>query len=330
MGSVARHEIEQKSARQRLAGAQAAQQGRPTGGHRPVGYESDGITIRPVEARLIRAGYRDLLNGSSLRSIARSWNLAEFRSTRGGRWRPDSVRDVLTRSRYAGIRSYRGEEVGPGQWKAVVDESTFRAATALLADPSRRTTPANRRRYMLSGLAHCGLCGALMDTGRTQRVKRTYKCSQLKHLAVSAEPIDELVGEVVVARLAQPDAVDLLAVADRPDIDELRTESQALAVRLDELADLYAAGSVTAAQLTRGTETLRGQLDGVRARMSDASRLDILGPLVGSSDVAAAWAKLDNDRRWLVVDALMTVTVMSPGRGARYFKPETVQIEWRY
>jgi hypothetical protein len=37
----------------------------------------------------------------------------------------------------------------------------------------------------------------------------------------------------------------------------------------------------------------------------------------------------DPDRRRVVIDALMTVPVRSPGQGARRFRPETVEIIWR-
>ena len=61
--------------------------------------------------------------------------------------------------------------------------------------------------------------------------------------------------------------------------------------------------------------------------MANAGRTDILGPLVKAHDVRAVWEGLSTERRRVIIDALMTVKIMSPGRGVRTFRPETVIIE---
>jgi hypothetical protein len=60
--------------------------------------------------------------------------------------------------------------------------------------------------------------------------------------------------------------------------------------------------------------------------MADAGRADVLGPLIAADDVASAWAGLDVDRRRAVVEKLMTVTLLPPGKGRRTFREETVEI----
>ena len=50
-GAVARREGERKSARQRRQALQAAQMGKPHLGRRAFGYEPDGLTVRPNEAK---------------------------------------------------------------------------------------------------------------------------------------------------------------------------------------------------------------------------------------------------------------------------------------
>ncbi|MGK5110997.1 recombinase family protein [Geodermatophilus sp. CPCC 205506] len=163
-GVVARGEIERKSARQKRANLQRAQLGRPrAGGRRAVGYERSGMEVRQAEARFIRDGYAMLLGGASLRGIAGQWNGAGFTTALGQPWRPDAVRYVLRNPRYAGLVVHLGEEVAAGTWPAIVPEHTYRAAVALLNDPSRRTTRTNARRYLLAGLALCS-CGAPVIT----------------------------------------------------------------------------------------------------------------------------------------------------------------------
>jgi hypothetical protein len=355
-GAVARGEMEQKSARQQRANLQRAEMGRPrAGGRRAVGYTADGTQLNEAEAVHIRDGYRLLLAGASLRGIASRWNAATipcdptnethpeacpscrgtgevaFTTAAGGPWRPDAVRYTLMNPRNAAIAVHRGEELGRGNWPPIVPEETYRAAVALLADPDRKTTPTNTRRYLLAGLARCH-CGAPVITGRTQHGQRTYRCGQTRgHLSVAAEPRDELVAAVVVGRLSREDAAELLLApgGGAVDVGALREESLALRARLAELADLFADGAVTAAQLSRGTERARARLAVIEDEMADAGRVSVLGDLVTADDVQAVWHDLDLDRRRAVIDALMTVTLLSPGRGARTFRPETVHIEWR-
>lgn len=329
LASVASAEVERKGARQKRALLQAAQQGRPAGGNRPVGYEQDGITIRRDEARVIKKGYRDLLAGASLRGLAADWNKAGFRTTRGGEWRSDSVRYVLLNPRYAGLRSHRGEVIGKAVWKPIVAEDTYEAVKAILVNPRRKTTSDTRRRYLLSGLARCGRCGAVMVSGRTSAGARTYKCSKIAHLSRNAETLDAFIRELVAARLALPDAADLLVDQETPDIDSIRDEAQSVRGRLDELAQLYSDGSVTAAQLTSGTATLRERLQDLERRMAHGVRSDVLADLVKARRPVDAWDVLDIDRKRAVVDTLMVVTLKSPGRGARSLEPDTVAIDWR-
>ncbi len=329
-GAVARAEVERKSARQKAANRQRASMGKPpVGGFRAFGYTPDGMELVSDEAELIRAAYRDLLAGASVRGIAARWNAQGSLTPHGGRWRPDAVRRVLHNPRNAALRVYLSEQVAAGNWPPVVPEETYRAAVALLTDASRRTTDGNARKYLLPGLARCCVCGAPVVTGRTQRGKRTYRCGRTRgHLSRGAEPVDDFVTRLVVARLSAPDAADLLST-ETVDVAALREESSALRVRLTELADLFADGAITAAQLARGTDRARTRLEVIEQEMAAAGGVSVLGDLITAEDVQAAWDRLDLDRRRAVVEALMAITLLPPGRGNRVFRPETVQIEWR-
>jgi site-specific DNA recombinase len=328
-GVVARGEVEQKSARQKAANEQRRGMGKPpAGGLRAVGYEPDGMMLREPEASLIREAYRDLLAGASLRTIAARWNAAGFQTSRGGAWRPDGVRYVLRNPRNAALVAHRGEVVGPGAWPPIVPEETYRAAAALLDDPTRRTTPTNARRYLLAGLARCH-CGAPVITGRTQQGTRTYRCGKSRgHLSVAAEPRDHLVTKVIIGRLSAHDAASLLTT-ESVDVAALREEAMALRTRLTELADLFADGTITAAQLARGTDRARTRLAVVEQEMATAGEVSVVCDLITADDVEVAWQDLDLDRRRTVIDALVTITLLSPGQGARRFDPQTVVIERR-
>jgi site-specific DNA recombinase len=339
LASVARGEVERKGARQKRAQQQAAEQGRPAGGRRAFGYTSDGMTVVPDEAKLVAEAYRELLVGASLKSIARTWNERGFTTTAGNPWRHDSVRGVLKNARYAGLRTYRGEVVGPATWDAVIDQETFDAADALLSMPERRTTSTTARKYLLPGLAFCGVCGeetadgyvAASDvaTGHSRHGQRVYVCRAKKCISRKAEPVDELIEAVMVERLSRPDAVELLSEPSSPEVDKARIQAQAIRERIDNLAVGLEEGILTLASVRRSSERLHKELAVIDGKIQNASHADVLTPLVTAGDVAAAWAACDLKQKREAIAALLTITLLPPERGHQVFDPETVRIDWK-
>lgn len=354
LGSVAQHEIEQKSDRQSRAARQAAEQGRRIGGRRPFGYEPDGVTIRASEAAAVVDAYQAVLAGVPLNRIATEWNakgLVTPQSKRDGSpsfWTGQTLRSTMLNPRYAGLRSHVTEAllqsanpraarlkaiVGPAAWPPLVSEETWHAVVIILTDPARANLPRSSR-GLLTGLALCGVCGATVHRGaapaRGGRTGHpTYRCrAAMGHVGRAALPVDEYVADVVVARLERPDAADLLmAESPRPDATDLRVEAQAIRVRLDALAGLLADGVLTEAGVRRESGKLRAKLADVEAAQADAGKVNILGSLIGASNVRAAWEAKGTDRQRSVVDALMTVTLLPAGRGTRTFRRESVVID---
>jgi DNA invertase Pin-like site-specific DNA recombinase len=337
MGSVARHEVEHKSERQNRAAQQAAQEGRPTGGPRPFGYGRGGTTLDAAESREVRNAYAALLAGTPLREIARNLNRRGVTTTYGKQWGATQVRAVLLRARNAGLRTYRGEVIGPATWPALVDEGTWRAAVAVLSDPTRKTSPGFATRWLLSSLARCGVCGDTVSSAgvagatRSDGSRRTvYRCRTRKHVARQAEPVDNLVSQIVVERLSRPDAAALLVDDDAPDAEALRIEAQALRIKLDTLAIEFASDSLTASQLRVATEHVRARLLTVESAQAHTDKVPVLGDVVGAEDVQEVWDGLSFDRKRAVIDALMSVTIEpEPLQGARHFRPDLVRIEWK-
>ena len=281
------------------------------------------------EAALVKDAYADLLTGASLKGIAKRWNDQGSVTTMGGPWRHDNVRGVLRNPRYAGLRSYRGEVVGPATWPAVVDEETHAAAVALLSMPERRTTSTTARKYLLPGLAYCWKCGSDVATGHTRHGKRVYVCRANKCISRKAEPVDELVEGVMVARLSRPDAADLLTNADSPDLQTLRAKEHGIRERLDDLATGLEEGILTLGAVRRSSDRLQAELTAVQAAVRNATHADVLTPLVTATDVRATWDACDLQQKRAAIEALMTITLLKPEVGTREFDPETVSIEWR-
>jgi site-specific DNA recombinase len=140
-------------------------------------------------------------------------------------------------------------------------------------------------------------------------------------------------------RLARADAIELISDSTGPGVAALRSEVISLRSRLQRIAVEFADDdTVTPAQFRAITSRLRTRLDALEAHIADAGRVSVLGPFItaASEDRQAAiervrgvWdAMLEQgtDRCRAVIDTLMTITLHSPGPGARRFDPATIEI----
>lgn len=347
LATIGRMENEQKSERQRRALAQRADKGLPWGPIPAFGYAPDRVTVVEDEADLLRQAYVAVIAGASCRSIAAAWNAAGVGTRvhppkpgrvslrKAGEWSGAAIKRVLVNPRYMGVRGTSAGtntrtvlvERGPAIWAPIVEEDVWRSAHALLTNPSRTTTTVRARMHLLPGIARCGRCGAPMRSHRTQRSIPAYTCSVARHLSRKMEPVDDFVTSVVLARLARPDARDLLVDDTRADVSALRDEALALRGRLDVLAIDFADGTLTASQLRVATDRLRARLGEVESTMSDAGRVPVLAALVEATDPGAVWETLDLTRRRAVISTLLVPRVL-PARKGPGFDPATIEIEW--
>lgn len=339
LGAAARHEVEHSIERQKRAKLQAAIDGKFRGGRRAFGFESDGMTLRPVEADAIRDATRKILAGVAIAQVVREWNAAGLvTSFSGSKWTSRDFRKVILRPRNAALVTHEGKVIGPGQWPAIVEPDEFHALVALLGDPERRRSATTERKYLGSGLYVCGKCGKTMLTasqvGASKLDRRkTYRCSGGAHLGRIADRLDEYVTELVIARLSREDAAIALG-GPAVDAAALQTQRTGIQARLDELAALFADGSIDGSQLRRGSESLRSQLDGIDQRLAEARASSTLADLVlAGDDLRTVWGGLSVDVQAKVVDVLMTVTILPSPRGRQpggdYFNPEYIRIEWK-
>jgi site-specific DNA recombinase len=285
--------------------------------------------------------------------VARDWNgrgLLTPQSKRDGspsRWTTQTVRPTLLNPRYAGLRGgpivnvenkrikAHRQIMGVATWPALVPESTWRAVHALLTDAGRANPPRSGR-ALLTGVAVCGVCGALVHVGasparRGNPSQRNYRCSgSLGHVGRRAEPVEQYVSELVLERLSRDDASDLLIDHDRADVDELRGELLTLRNRRRSLLSLIVDGTFSESEVRIRAAALDEQIGAVEGKLADAGRVNVIGPLLAAEDLRAAWEAYGTDRQRAVIDCLLYVRIHPAGRGTRTFRPESVGIEWKF
>lgn len=354
LGAVAQYESEQKSMRQIRANQQRAAQGRHFSTRRCFGFEPDGLTLREPEADAIRWAYQHIEAGGSLREVARRWNELGFRGPQAGRkWTGSSVRMNLVLPRAAGMRTYkreivRGEDGEPvkAEWPALVDPDLWWAVQRVLGDPSRKTTPNEYSTLLLSGIAVCDDCDAPIQSGGTRIAKggrstHRYRCSNMAgHVYREAEPIERYIEDLIVARLARPDASQILKpdLSTGPDPAKVRSEIADLNERLRLLAEGFADGTIPVKAWQAGSQRAQAKIAELEASLPVSRATPALSALVTAEDVREAWRTLPVDSQREVVRALLVVRIVAPGTkenaslmvdGVKKANPETVKVTWR-
>ncbi|ANZ42499.1 hypothetical protein BBK82_05185 [Lentzea guizhouensis] len=359
--AVARYESEHKTARQQSKKLDMAEKGMYRGGPRPYGWESNGMTQVPTEIEILKEMGTRALAGEGLQALAKELNGRGQLTSRGKPWTGGTLKDVLLRARNAGLierrveepdapKKRRGEVFAKATWDGPFEEPMWRALVAKLTDPTRRRSASTELKWLGSGIYLCGRCDddTKMGSGTTHSKKRTskafkpaYRCRKQPHLVRIAEPVDELVEAVIVARLSQPDAHELLSPNPKVNIAALHQEANEIRARLDEQAALHAQGVIDTRQLIAGSKAMQERLKEIDRLVTVAGANSVFVGVIGAADVAKVWFGalpgrsdgLPIERRRAIIDAAMEIRIMPtrPGRkpDRSYFDPASVDIRWR-
>jgi len=321
LAGVSRAEIDAKGERQRRAGLQRAEAGRAPA-RRAFGYCQDG-NPHPEEAPIVKTLFADFLVGATMTGLARKLNADGHPTTRGKPWDDTGIRALLRNPRYIAERWYRGERVAVGEWPPLVSPATFQAAQDRLSSGVERR-PA--RRHLGSRLYRCH-CGALVKVSYDAQGYRAYVCEKQAHMKRRADPVDELVLQVIAARLRREDLAGLLA-AEQPHIDVTGLRRQAVALReqIDQLGVDHARKLLTAGQVRAATRQLENDLAAIETQLAEAGRESALAPVLDAPDPGTAWLGLPLDRQRAVLGALAEVVIL-PGRPGRPRRDETFDVE---
>jgi site-specific DNA recombinase len=338
MVSVAEMESQNTSVRLRRYMQAAARAGKIHGGPRRFGYESDGVTIRPAEADVVREAARRLLAGSSLRSIVADLNA---RGVRGAGGKPMSSRGlgrILRAPRTAAIVSYRGEEVASGTWEPILDRATWEQLRRLLDDPARSTAESRARRYLLGGFLVCGIegCGKRLISRpkyESWGTVRRYICVEgdqangRVHLTIAAEPLEALVVERVLDRLDGPSLARMLAahVATGEELADRIVDDEGALLELS--ADFYQRRQISRVEFLANRDELERRIRAGRDALAQAVDWAQLAGLPASPGaLRQAWVSWELGQRRRLLALVLDQVLILPATHHRGFDPNRVQI----
>jgi len=337
LAAVAANESDAKSRRSARKMLELAQAGKPHGGGtRSFGFAEDRQTIREAEAEVIRTLAARALAGESLTSLCRWLHDNDVPTVGGKQWRTPTVRNMLLNPRNSGQRTHRGQVIGAAVWPAIISAAQQDRLRTLLTDPARRTNR-TARRYLLSGLVRCGLCGTTMYSVPRYETRR-YLCRSgpdfggCGRMAVAAAPLEAFVAEAVLIRLDSPQLEDALTGQARAD-QQTAGLSERVAEdteQLAELAELWAAKAITAAEWLAARNPIEARRTETRKHIAQMTGSAALNGLVGNGEqLRTAWHSLTLPRQVAIVKAVANHVQMNPGRrGARTLEPNRFQIIW--
>lgn len=337
--SVDAAEAERTGERLRRAFLQKARTGAPNQGTRPFGWQADKITLDPKESELIRKAASAVSDGVGLNAVCREWNAAGVTTTRGNAWDHRALRQLLKGPRLAGWRVHRGEialdaagQPVRGVWQPLMtDDAWQRLQVALSGRNGRSTGRRGARRYLLSGVARCGVCGRQMYATPTYVKRRltghAYQCRRANGadahtISVAGAATDEAVTAVVVQHLRR--SGDLTATS--------RSVQFTGEGRLDEIPGLiqglmaaYNRGQLSGAVVFPQVEALEAE----QATLRTERQRFVVATVRPSHVSADAFCTADTDRQRAVLEELFDAVVIArAGRGARW-DPDRITYVWR-
>lgn len=339
LGAWARYESEHKSDRITRKKLELAQSGAFSGGPVPYGWEMiDGTpVIVEADAKEIRQAITATIAGASIGSIVRDLNDRGVLTRRGQQWTSTAVRNMLLRPTTAGLSAYRGEIVGKSTFPPIITEDEWRTVTAILTNPDRRLQTDSRVKHLLAGILRCGTCGAAMQIsarakGGNPDARFYYKCRTRGpgHAFQTAGPVENLVSKMVIAWLKEPGHIARVSGPQNQDRQrQLQNEAVALRGRMDEAANSFADGRITAKQMESITSRVKAKLEEVDRELATAARASVV-PALAAENVQAWWESAGIERQRTVIDALMTPIVETVNKSApRFFDPNRIRIEWK-
>lgn len=335
---LAEKEVDQSRERVLRAVRANAAAGRPHGkvpyGYRIVRDPETGEAVDrvpdEVTAPIVREIARRLLARESSYAIAKDLNARGIPAPRPsrdgspGRWSPVTMTRLVSNPTYAALRTHQGIVVGPATWTPLIDMDDHEKLIAIRTDPARLTHRGAERKWLLSGLAVCGECGAMMRRGR-DRGRLNYVCREKFCTARVLEATDTHVQEQIVRRLESQDLLNDLAEKN-DGAREAVIEVQALRDRLDGFTQAAIDGDLTPAMLANVEKQLRPKIVAAERRV----RSHLMSPLVAElagPDARMKWQLLSFDDRRAVIAHIATVRIMKT-RKSRSFNPASIEITW--
>jgi len=314
--------------------------GMPVGGPRPFGWSDDRLTLHPVESVHLRRWIDMSLHGASWSEIVMDSQTRGVTGTRGRPMVKSSLRQLLFSPRNCGYRMFHGEIVKVdgaqvvGQWETICTTDEWDALTSSRIIPRSQSTGLPRTaKYLLSGIARCGVCKSRMRGVRRRVGEKNYDsyvCPPRAEggkqcVARNIAEVDRLVTDTLMeVKLPPAGAASASAGWDR---QAALTSAEA---RLEGYVQDAARGKITDSMLYRMLPIIEeeiSELQKVKAAWLQSRNQRMLATTTWD---AATWGKLTVNQKRGALSAVILAVEIHPVEGVgRPFDPTKIKIVWR-
>jgi site-specific DNA recombinase len=348
-------------------------------GHRRLYHERTRELIRqepdPVNRDCIREGVQRVRKGQSLRRILTDFNRRHEHDrdcprwipviTDGTPWRHDNLRRTLMNPAHIGMRrdphwksGSAGDEFIPAAWAPLFDDpewiTEWWAAYRILNDDSRAASRSTQVEHLVSYFMTCHECDRRTAVGRPPGGKRNprYSCRDDPKVqpdpakggpgctSIVAQPVDDLISELVIKRLAQPEVIAAASHDDDADAVAARARAASLRAKLDEFwaSAMRTDGTgITLAQYEQARNEIEPQIAAAKAAAERAAAPPLLREFLsltegaGEEIVREVWyQELTLEARRELVKLLFASIKLKRGRPGRVpFDPTRIEVTWR-
>jgi DNA invertase Pin-like site-specific DNA recombinase len=277
-----------------------ARAGKPQTGRRRFGYSADGMSVIKDEAAIVRTVFADYLDGRSPVQISAELNERGIATSLGRKWAPGTVRALLDSRHVAAIRVFRGEEIGEGQWPAIVDLGTWREVQERREFRAARhaESAAGQRFYLLRGLVTCKRCGTRMagSNGSTPsyacvRRSRGRGDEQRCVRRIAAGALDSFVRDAAILALEKIDAFGQVDASTTVRSAESVVEDEADERQLAELNAMWAAREISTPEYRSIRKAIEARIQG-RQHRTVVRPVKVLEGITGAN-AREVWERLE-------------------------------------
>lgn len=333
-GAVDAAEAGRISERTKRGLKQRRDNGQRIGGRAPYGYVNEEgktgrLTIHAERAAVVREVAARLLAGETVYGVLSDLNGRGIRTgpsqrtPDGATWTPRTLKRVVMNPAVTGALA-----LPDGTLTDVADPIISRAdwerLCEILYQPSRRSPDwTNRRKYVLSGLMRCGLCGHVLSGstrsayGTGEKIQ-TFQCATgnggCGKLRIDYAPVEEWVLSLVFARLDVPAVADALTTdTDTGEADALRVAIGDAERGLTRVDDAFADGLLDKTRYAAQVARFTSEIDGARTRLA-ALATDAV-PAVDAANLRAEWPGYDLPRQRQIIGAVLASVTIEPHPG---------------
>ena len=318
-GAFAQYERSKISERMRRGWLHKVRQGERVPQPAPYGYryipaqagEASCWEIDPTAALVVKEIFRWYTEeGWAVRQIARRLNEQQIPAARGGQWHASVVRYILGQQCYTGQGYYNRrykDPTSPGTLKRqgrgrlthprlcprppeewipfsvppIISQETWQRAQERMEQNARFAQRHSRRRYLLSSLLVCGICGHTLHAF-TYKGRPRYRCPQggkrrppgvPQHSCVlDGELAEQAVWQSLSQLLREPERLEAAwerhRGPERPtEIAALEKERRRLEAQRNRLLDIYQEGLISKEELAQRQNPLQVALETVASRI---------------------------------------------------------------